>query len=216
MSCSRFAWIGLGILFVSASAAFGAPVTFDGKIDGSDSYALTITDTDGDPSQTFQSSSWNISAAKLDMDSQWLYLGLDTLDTYDPDGTGGQSNRTSFFFRIQDNSLNGAAHDFVFISTDATTWELYKQTGGGLMPTFAAVSPANRAALIDTDLELKISLAELPGVTANLIFMGRLDDLGPWSDDIVEGAGYAPEPGTAALLLVGAAGALLRRRRKLA
>jgi len=216
MSSSRFAWIGLGILFVSASAAFGAPVTFDGKIDGSDSYALTITDTDGDPSQTFQSSSWNISAAKLDMDSQWLYLGLDTLGNYDSDGTGGQSLSTALFFRVEDNSLGGAAYNFVFLSTNATTWELYKQTGFGMMPTFTAVAPANRDALIDTDLELKISLTDLPGVTANLIFMGRLDDLGPWSDDIVEGAGYAPEPGTAALLLVGAAGALLRRRRKVA
>lgn len=202
-------------LMFCAPLASAAPIV-NGNIISGDGYVDQVDDPTHDVNQTFQSDGWDIQSVHFVMEAGSLYLGVHTLGDYDRDGTGApQPNNTFFIMRILDNSgPNGPFHEFA-VSSNASDIALFRITGWSWgFPVLAPVPAADWDAAINSDLELRISTAQLSGITPEIYFFGKLDDLWDWSDDRVEGAVTAPEPGSMALLAMGGIAALIRRRRK--
>jgi len=168
-------------------------------------YAAEIEDTPG-VDGVYQTEGWNIKALHADLDSDWLYLGLEVYGTFDPDGTDARRGAQTEFGGFL--SLSAVLeYELSFISTSATTAALS-------IDGVALAQGTEFDFKIGDDLELKIKKSFLPGVADVFSFYGWLDDNGNYQDDVIVGDFIGvPEPATLGLLALGGFGVLIHRRR---
>ena len=192
-----------GVLFVSVSGAMALPINFDGNIGIPDNYAI-IKD---DPNEAaFGADSFDIDAVLFDMDSNFLYIGVDTIGAFDRNGGATAFPPvTQFLFQLDDGS---ASYFFTLLINDTST------------TMFQGVSPIPLPvtiwdAMIDNDLEIRFDSTMMPGFNwDDFAFQARLDNSDTAADDVISArVTDIPEPATMSLQGLGAI-ALLRRRRK--
>ena len=204
----RFQYLCVGAFLVAlcASAASAAPVDilFDGNVDPNvtDFYFHKLPDDIAEA--PFESTSWDVAAAYLDMDDDWLYMGLDTVGPFDPNGgdTSFLRKETQFFGVL----IPSPDVQYVF--------ELSSNDDGITLKLNGIVLTDDQYdALRGTDLEIRISLALLTDLGLEFFMQAQLDDTGFGQDDQIAGQITLPEPGTIALLSLGGVALALRRRR---
>lgn len=201
----------IGVLGVVgfASVAWGVPVVVDGNVGGTEYFAY-LDDAIGEA--IFDSPSWDIARVGVDADNNWLYMGLDPVGVFDPDG-GPSSffDRTLFFGFFVESIMTTYQFEMLF-STGPTVMKL---NGVPLTPGVDFVEAhAN-------DMEVKLARSLVPGLVdsdadgkIDFFLRAQLDDVGFGNDDQVQGEVQFPEPGTVGLLAVGALVLTIRRRRR--
>lgn len=204
MRYSFLACVGIiSVVLGLGGSAWALPVTVDGNIDGADNYFATIDDDNAEAA--FESTSWDIDMVRFDTDSNWFYIGLDTVGRFDPDGSESSFlDKTVFFGFVISDVVNRYA--FNLTSTVAG----FTLTIDGVTLT----QGTDYVAANDNDLELKIARDRVAGIGEDFFFAAQLDNTGFGIDDQVSGeVTGVPEPGTMALLAIGGLLALSRRRR---
>jgi hypothetical protein len=200
--------VGLAFLLGTATPGWALPL-FDGDIDqgGTDDYFYVLTDADDLPTDLkFGGADWNIKAALFDCDpvSDWLYIGLDVVGSFDRDGGGGAIPAiTLVAFKTFDVS-----ETYEFIFTTYNSFMVMSEPDGTPITT-------GWEAMIVNDLELRIKPADIvPDLDLDgFTFYARLDNLTGMPDDEITGSVVAPEPTTLGLLALGGLVLFVRRRR---
>lgn len=211
---AQFAMVSLCAALLPAATAKALPI-LDGDILASDGYQFTLTDRIGEPG--LSGSSLDIASLKYAKDATWLYFGLkvagQSIEQYGGDDT--ISGYTTYWLRFQDNS-----------STSSQKYMFKVDMGDMPAVSFMTRNAANTKWLntpltegvdydfaIDSGLEFKIRRGSVQKMNTNKFYVtGQLDDNGTAADDQI--AGVIPEPGTVALLGLGAAALLARKRRQ--
>ena len=204
-------WLAPVVCVLALSVAQAAPITFDGQIDGSDSYLATITDDAND----VPDDDWDIATARFDLFGGWLWMGLEVqTGPIDPDGDHGSIPEETHIWGSFDTSWQ--LNQDLRVEMDANGVQTVRLNGTLLtagVDYYAALGTGATGGL-----EMKIDATKVFGagysIPQTLSFILQLDDTGLHPDDQVSGRVDVPEPLTMGLLALGVPIILLRRRRR--
>ncbi len=201
----RFRVLSVTCLVVGffASMAFAGPITFDGTV-GPTEYMKFLNDDNAEGD--FGTPSFDIDRVGFDQDADWLYVGIDTIGTYDPNGNDEAFPQSTFVNLVLADG-SSTLH-FSFASSDLSN--LMYLDGVPLLTGWEAA--------YDQDLELRLDNTLFAGFnTADMSVRMSLEDL-EWEgtadvDDVAIGQVVGvPEPASLALLAMGMGAVLIRRR----